>query len=52
MGSSVVMNLPVHRVIISTLYMITVMPCIELSTVCSRHCSSSVTDTHLAVSGL
>lgn len=33
MESSIVMNLPVHRVIVSMLYMITVTPCIELSTV-------------------
>lgn len=49
MESSVVINLPVHGVIISMLYMIIVTLCIELITVCSRHCSSAVTDTCLAV---
>lgn len=52
MESSIVRNLPVHGVIVSMLYVITVTPCIESSTVCSRHRSSAVTDTCLAVSGL
>lgn len=52
MESSIVMNFPMHRVIISMLYMITLTPCIELSTVCSRHCSSAVADSCLAVFGL
>lgn len=46
---SSVMNLPVHGVIISMLHMITVTRCIQWSTLFSRHCSSSLSDTCLCL---
>lgn len=47
---SSVMYLPVHGVNGTMLCVFTVTPCIDLSTLCSKHCSSPVTDTCLTMS--